>query len=262
MPAKAPERAASRTARGSARSNATALADRGERCGFEDAVLLRQQERLHLLEVALPRRVFRHLVAPRRAVVEAIEAPHEHDLVQVSGLGGEIPDELTQVGLLQRQPLLGVQLHHLGNLARVQGVDALFDDHECCSFKATLPRSMTKTRSTRRSECCRSDSDSITDMPSFFSPATTSTRRRASAGATPSKGSSSSSSFLPHTRARASATSFCCPPESCEPLRCANSRASGTSARPRSSRARPSGARAAHAGTSAFSSAVSSGTSR
>ena len=40
------------------------------------------------------------------------------------------------------------------------------------------------------------------------------TSRRASAGATPSNGSSSSSRRRPHISARASATSFCCPPES------------------------------------------------
>src|SRR6267142_1118315 len=229
-PAKAPERAASRTARGSARSKAMPLADRRERGRLQNPVLLREEQRLHLLQIRLPRRILRHLVAPHRAVVQAFEAPHEHDLVEIAGLGGEVPDEFPEVGLLQRQRLLAVQPHHLGHLARVQGVDALFDDHDCCSFGETLPRSITNTRSTRRSECCRSDSERITDMPSFFNPATTSARRRARAGATPSNGSSSSSSLVPQTRARASATSFCWPPESCDPLRAASSRASGTSA--------------------------------
>src|SRR5882672_3103816 len=261
-PAKAPRRAARRTARGSARSNAMASPYRRERRRLQEAVLLREEQRLHLPEIRMPRRVLRHFLAPRRAVVEVFEAPHEHDLVEVAGLGREIADELSEVGLLQRQPLLAVQLHHLRDLARVQGVDALFDDHGHRSFRETLPRSITYTRSTKRSECCRSDSERITDMPSFFKPATTSARRCASAGATPSKGSSSSRSFVPLTSARASATSFCWPPESWEPLRCANSRASGTRVYAFCRRAAASGARAAHAGARMFSSAVSSGTRR
>src|SRR5882672_9344161 len=229
-PAKAPERAASRTARGSARSNATALADRRERRRLQHAVFLRQDERLNLFRVRLPRGILRHPLAARGAVVEAVEAPHEHHLVEIAGLGGEITDELAEVGLLQRQPFFSVELDQVGDLAGMQGVDALFDDHALCSFKVTLPRSIAKTRSTMRSECCRSDSERITDTPSFFKSPTTSARRPASAGATPSKGSSSRSSWVPQTRARASATSFCWPPESCDPLRAASSRASGTSA--------------------------------
>src|SRR5262245_63303897 len=89
-PAKPPERAASRTARGSARSKSMSSPDRRERRRLEDAVFLRQEQRLHFLQVRLPLRIPRHHVAPRRPVVEAVEAPHEHDLVEVPGLGGEI----------------------------------------------------------------------------------------------------------------------------------------------------------------------------
>src|SRR5262245_24933785 len=153
-PAKAPERAARRTARGSARSNAMSSPDGRKGARLQDAVLLRKQQRLHFLQVRLPLGILRHFLAPCRAVVEAVEAPHENDLVQVAGLGGEVADEFPEVGLLHRQPLLAVQLHHLRDLARVQGVDALLDDHDF-SFNATLPRSITNTRSTRRCECCR-----------------------------------------------------------------------------------------------------------
>src|SRR5882672_2079311 len=232
-PAKAPEREARRSARGSARSNAVPIAisaDRRERRRLQDAVLLRQDERLHFLEIGLPRRILRETVAPRGPVVEVLVAPHENHLVEVAGLARKIADELPEIGLLERQPLFPVELDHVGDLAGMQSVNALFDDHGTCSFNATPPRSITNTRSTRRTECCRSDSERITDIPSFFRPATTSARRCARAGATPSNGSSSSSSFVPHTSARARATSFCWPPESCSPLRAANSRASGTSA--------------------------------
>src|SRR5215467_11543433 len=141
-PAKAPERAASRTARGSARSKSMSSPDRRERRRLEDAVFLRQQQRLHLPQVRVPFRVLRHPVAARGAVVEAVEAPHEHDLVEVARLGREIADEFAEVGLLHGQPFLAVQLHHLRDLAGVQRVDALFDDHGY-PFNATLPRSIT-----------------------------------------------------------------------------------------------------------------------
>ena len=63
--------------------------------------------------------------------------------------------------------------------------------------------SIDTTRSTRRSECCRSDSERITVMPASLRPRTTSARRCASAGATPSNGSSSKQQAgAAHQRAR------------------------------------------------------------
>src|SRR2546422_420754 len=59
-------------------------------------------------------------------------------------------------------------------------------------------------------------SERMTDNPDLRSPEITSARRRASTGATPSNGSSSSSSFRPAISALPSETSFCWPPDNCD----------------------------------------------
>src|SRR5688572_9839360 len=91
----------------------------------------------------------------------------------------------------------------------------------------TAPRSMTNTRSRRPCACARLDSERMALNPVCRRPAMTSARRRASTGATPSNGSSRSSRRVPAIMARASATSFCCPPERCSALRARNSCTSG-----------------------------------
>src|SRR2546423_1071736 len=50
------------------------------------------------------------------------------------------------------------------------------DDQDVRLRQAIAPRSMVTTRSTMRSECCKSDSETSTDMPSCLSRATTSAR--------------------------------------------------------------------------------------
>ena len=110
-------------------------------------------------------------------------------------------------------------------------------------------------------ECERSDSESTIESPSPRSRATTSTSRRARTGATPSNGSSSSSSFVPLMSARASATSFCWPPESCRPLRSFSAATSGIQPYTSARRSRPSRP-AAQAGSMTFSWTVSCDTIR
>ena len=65
----------------------------------------------------------------------------------------------------------------------------------------------------------RSDCDISTARPLPRSPPMTSESRCDSAGATPSNGSSSSSRRVPTASARASATSFCWPPQSSSAVR-------------------------------------------
>src|SRR5215470_531988 len=79
----------------------------------------------HLLHVFLPGGVGAHRCPPVVAVLQAVIAPHQHRLVQVADLGGEQPDEMTEIPALQRQPLLLVFRHPAGDRAGPEGVGAV-----------------------------------------------------------------------------------------------------------------------------------------
>ena len=91
-------------------------------------------------------------------------------------------------------------------------------------------------------------------------PAITWASRRASTGATPSNGSSRRRSRLPAIIARASATSFCWPPERCAP--CARAARTPPGVSRRAADGYGSANRADQAGSSTFSSTLRPGTSR
>src|SRR5947209_16298759 len=104
-------------------------ADRGERGRHHDPVPLRVEEWLQPGEERLPARVGLQSCAALLAFGVAGVAPEADDRGQLADVDGEPAEQVAEVLLLDRDALVLVHLHDLGQLARDHVVGALLDDH-------------------------------------------------------------------------------------------------------------------------------------